>query len=115
MIADSKAFFAGLRRLAIGGLLAWPAIMSAQSSSQLSITTGSPLPTGAIGAPYSQTIAATGGVTPYRWAGSGSLPAGLQLDPATGALSGTPSTAGTFSFPLQVTDASNAATTRIFA
>ncbi len=58
------------------------------------ITTGSPLPAGTSGTPYSQQLAATGGtvVTPgvYTWSlTSGSLPPGISLS-SGGLLSGTP-------------------------
>jgi hypothetical protein len=68
------------------------------------ITTGS-LPAGQVGAAYSQTVEATGGTPPYTWSvATGALPAGLTLDPVTGAVSGTPSAAGTFDFTVQATD-----------
>jgi large repetitive protein len=70
----------------------------------LSITTGSPLPSGIVGTSYSLTFAATGGTTPYRWSvASGSLPAGLTLSNA-GVLSGTPTSVGTFNFTVRATD-----------
>jgi subtilisin family serine protease len=66
---------------------------------------------------YSQTLAATGGTTPYTWSvGSGALPAGLSLDPNTGALTGTPAElAGTYSFTAQVTDAASQTATKTLA
>ena len=72
----------------------------------VSVTTGTTLPTGYVGTSYSQTLAATGGSgTGYSWAvASGStLPGGLSLS-AAGVLSGTPTTAGTPSFTVTVTD-----------
>ncbi len=64
------------------------------------------LPPGAIGVPYSQSITATGGTAPYTFAvTSGTLPAGLSLNPATGLISGTPLQPGLFSFTIQATDA----------
>ena len=61
----------------------------------LTITTTS-LPNGTVGTAYSQTLAATGGATPYTWSVySGSLPAGLSLGSSTGTISGTPTTAQT--------------------
>ncbi len=70
----------------------------------LMITTAS-LPNGYLGSTYSQTLGASGGVTPYHWSLSiGSLPAGLSLNSETGAITGTPSAAGTQSFTVKVTD-----------
>ncbi len=57
-----------------------------------------------VGTPYSQTLTATGGATPYTWSGS-NLPSWLSVDPATGALTGTPQAAGTYDFSVTVTDA----------
>ena len=68
----------------------------------LTITTAS-LPAGTVGTAYSQTLAATGGTTPFIWSVSaGTLPAGLSLS-AGGVLDGTPTAAGTSSFTVQVT------------
>ena len=53
------------------------------------------------------TLAATGGVPPYAWTvTSGSLPSGLTLS-AAGLISGTPASAGTASFTVQVADAAS--------
>jgi uncharacterized protein (TIGR03437 family) len=71
---------------------------------QPTITTAPPLPSGPVGVPYSQQIAATGGVPPYQFSSNGILPPGLSLSPS-GVLSGTPTTAGTFNnFHIAVTD-----------
>ena len=59
------------------------------------ITTASPLPSGPVGAPYSQQIAATGGVPPYTYA-IDNTPPGIVITPS-GLFSGTPTQAGTFS------------------
>jgi hypothetical protein len=73
-------------------------------SSSLSIKTTS-LPNGTTSATYGQTLSATGGTPPYSWSiVSGTLPAGLALTGISGALSGTPTTAGTFNFTVQVQD-----------
>jgi hypothetical protein len=69
----------------------------------LNITTTS-LPAGTVGAPYSQTLAATGGIAPYTWSlSSGTLPPGLGLSPG-GVLGSSPTTAGSYTFTVQVTD-----------
>jgi large repetitive protein len=55
---------------------------------------------------------ATDGATPYTWSlASGALPAGLSLNAATGEISGTPTTAGTANFTVQVTGANGLANT----
>ncbi len=73
--------------------------------------TPSTLPNGAAGVPYSQTLTAMGGVTPpYIFAvTAGSLPAGLTLNAATGGISGTPITTGTYSFTITATDSAASA------
>ncbi len=69
-----------------------------------SISTTS-LPGGNVGSGYSQTLAATGGTGSYTWSVSaGALPAGLSLNPSTGAITGTPSAGGTANFTAQATD-----------
>jgi hypothetical protein len=70
----------------------------------LALTSGS-VPNGTVGIAYSDTLVAQNGTAPYTWSlASGALPAGLALNPATGAITGTPSAAGTFSFTAKVTD-----------
>ena len=63
------------------------------------------LPAAMIGAPYLQTITASGGTAPYAFSViSGTLPAGLSLS-ADGVLSGTPTGTGSFTFTVRATDA----------
>jgi len=65
----------------------------------------SALPNGTVSQTYSATVAATGGTTPYTWTLSmGALPTGLTLAGSSGAIAGTPSQSGSFSFTLQVKD-----------
>jgi len=67
-----------------------------------------PLPSGMIGVPYPLLVfSATGGVAPYFFSVTGSVPAGLTLAPG-GALSGTPTATGTFTFTLTVVDSASA-------
>jgi hypothetical protein len=70
------------------------------------------LPPGIEGAPYSSPVSASGGTAPYSWSVSGSLPPGLTLNAATGAISGTPTAQGSFSFTVSVTDAAQASASR---
>jgi O-glycosyl hydrolase len=73
----------------------------------LSITTGS-LAGGTVGTSYSATLAGTGGTTPYSWSvSSGALPAGLNLNAGTGAITGTPTASGTATFTAQLLDSGN--------
>lgn len=68
-----------------------------------------PLPNGQIGTPYASNLVAAGGTPPYTWSViSGALPTGLTLNAAGGTISGTPTTAGTFSFVVRVTDSAAA-------
>jgi hypothetical protein len=66
------------------------------------------LPAGTVGAAYSATLAVTGGTAPYTWAFTG-LPAGVKN--SAGAVSGTPTAAGTSSVSVKVTDSSSPAQT----
>lgn len=75
----------------------------------LAITTNSPLPQGTFNTAYTTTITAAGGVAPYTFSLDGAsnpLPAGLALSNSSnqGVISGTPSTAGTFTLIVDVTD-----------
>jgi hypothetical protein len=75
-----------------------------------SITTSS-LPDATVGSAYSQDLSASSGTSPYSWSvTSGSLPAGLSLA-SDGTISGTPASAGTSTFTVQVTDSGNPAQT----
>jgi hypothetical protein len=58
---------------------------------------------GVVGVPFSGSLSATGGISPYHWQASGQ-PSWLTINPATGALSGTPTAAGLFSFTATVRD-----------
>jgi parvulin-like peptidyl-prolyl isomerase len=70
----------------------------------VSVTTSS-MPDGQVGVKYIQVLEAQGEDNSYKWSiVAGSLPAGLTLADVTGVISGTPTTAGTFSFTLQVDD-----------
>jgi hypothetical protein len=82
-------------------------------STQLSIHTATApavvtafLPMDNAGTAYSVALQATGGTLPYKWTlQSGTLPAGLSFNPATGAITGTPTTPTINALTFQVTDA----------
>ncbi|MGD0947829.1 MAG: CARDB domain-containing protein [Candidatus Binatia bacterium] len=76
------------------------------STPALSISTTS-LPSATVGTGYAQGVAVNGGQTPYNWSVSSGLPSGLNINPATGAIYGTPSVSGTFNFTVAVTDSSS--------
>jgi hypothetical protein len=83
----------------------------------LAITnSGSALPDGALGVPYSAGLSVFGGKSPYSFSGAG-LPGGLSVDPTTGSIGGTPQQAGTFTATIIVSDASQpvATVTRSFS
>jgi hypothetical protein len=85
----------------------------------LNLTVSTPyLSSGTIGSAYNQTLTAANGQTPYSWSivsGSGSLPAGLTLNPGTGVISGTPTATGTSTFTVQVQDANLATASRVLS
>lgn len=84
------------------------------STASLTITTPPNLPAGSAGVSYSQTLAASGGSTPYSWSLiSGALPSGLTLS-NSGVISGTPASTGTSTFTVKVTDNASASTTQTF-
>ena len=67
----------------------------------------STLPAATVGVIYSQTLTASGGASPYSYSiGSGSLPPGLSINTATGAITGTPTAGGSFSFTVSAADSS---------
>ena len=72
----------------------------------LAITTTGDLTAGRINVDYSFPVVATGGRPPYSsWTVvSGALPAGLQLNPNTGVISGRPTATGSFTFSVSVSD-----------
>jgi hypothetical protein len=78
--------------------------LSISVTNGLVISTGSPLPAAFVGQSYSQPLSVHGGTAPYQWTAGQGLPAGLSLNAGTGIIGGVPTTAGTYVFPVQVTD-----------
>jgi hypothetical protein len=80
------------------------ALVTIQGSLPLGVATSS-LPAGELAGSYSATLTAKGGSPPYKWGlASGSLPPGLLLSSSTGAVTGTPTGSGQYSFTVQVQD-----------
>jgi uncharacterized protein (TIGR03437 family) len=76
---------------------------------------GSTLPNGDVNSFYRQSLIASGGAGPYMWqVKTGGLPAGVSIDANTGLLSGTPTTAGNYSFTIQLKDSAGAIVTQDF-
>jgi predicted extracellular nuclease len=88
-----------------GGATYLPGSLSASVDVSVldSVTIGSPLPDGTVGAPYSAAVPHTGGEPVTFSVTAGSLPTGLTL--ADGQLSGTPTAGGPFSFTITGTNA----------
>ena len=83
--------------------------IASEASAQQPLTiTVTALPNGVLNVDYRSALTCIGGASPYTWTIiCGVLPAGLALDAATGAITGTPTVTGLSSFTAQVSDASN--------
>jgi hypothetical protein len=82
---------------------------SSGSSSSSGLIISSSLPSATVGSAYNGTITVTGGTAPYTFTvASGALPQGLALNNSSGAMTGTPSSSGTASFAVSVSDAAGA-------
>lgn len=103
--SEAHAGAAGLLRPVLAGLLTavlwwWSAAAGAQAIN----VTPSSIPTPLPGVPYSVNFVASGGVAPYQFlVSTGMLPPGLSLSPS-GALTGTPTAAGAYSFTITASD-----------
>lgn len=81
-----------------------PAPGTSGTGGPLAITSGT-LPTATVGNAYRAYLTATGGTGPYTWTiTNGTLPPGLHLEPATGAITGTPTIPGTTNLTTTATD-----------
>jgi hypothetical protein len=66
------------------------------------------LPGGLTGVDYVISLLGTGGTAPYTWAmASGTLPAGLTLNPTTGRIAGRPTQVGSNVFTIRITDSTS--------
>lgn len=89
----------------ISFLLFFLAACSTLPASAVKIKT-SRLPNGTVATAYSATVLAVWGITPYTWTITGSVPPGIGFTVASNtkslSLSGTPATAGSYTFVVQV-------------
>jgi len=78
----------------------------------LGLTATAPFHTGEVGVAYAPVaLSATGGVQPYTWSvAAGALPGGLSIG-SDGTVSGTPNSAGNFTFTIQAADSGNSTAT----
>jgi hypothetical protein len=81
-----------------------PVFDTNDSSPAPAITSTPGAQTADVGTPAALTFVTSGGAAPLTWNAT-SLPAGLTIDPADGAISGTPTTAGSSSVTVTVSDA----------
>ncbi|MDR3636598.1 MAG: Ig domain-containing protein [Isosphaeraceae bacterium] len=82
------------------------------AAAPLAIATPEALPEAIAGRPYTLALAATGGRGPLKWSVDGQLPEGLEFDPASARLQGTP-TKGTptpVTLTVRVSDGTDRAT-----
>jgi hypothetical protein len=89
---------------------------AAGAVASVTITTTT-LPNGTVGTAYSQqlTLVAVGGMSPYMWDNTaGTMPPGLNFS-ADGVISGTPTTAGTYSFTVEVVDSNAVSDTQVLS
>ncbi|NDG73139.1 MAG: hypothetical protein EBY32_17930, partial [Proteobacteria bacterium] len=87
--------------------------ISVSPAPPLEWVTQSALPSGKVATTYNATLTVSGGKSPYSFAtkNGSTLPGGLSLNATTGLLSGTPTTAGNFSFTITAKDSASPATT----
>ena len=100
-----------INELAVGGTAYHSLVLAAIAV--LTITSDHLLQ-GQTGTPYLDVVQSAGGVNPLRWSADG-LPSGLTIDPATGRIDGTTSSAGSFSPTVTLADGAGTRTTRILA
>jgi Ice-binding-like/Putative Ig domain len=75
------------------------------------LTVSCPASNAQLNVPYSSLIAASGGTPPYTFSTTGSLPAGLTLTAASGAVTGTPTALGATAFSANAADSATGTAT----
>src|SRR5207302_1069497 len=83
-------------------------ILAGSGGGQAPVITSTTSVTGTVGTAFSYTITATN--TPTSFGETGTLPAGLTLNSATGAITGTPTATGTSTVTISATNATGTGT-----
>ncbi len=114
-VTDNMLVTLGRMRVSSPYGVSWSSLLISPGTGQgLTIITSS-LPNANVGSAYSAALTASSGTPPYTWGlanGSGPLPTGLTINASSGLISGTPTTAGTYPFTVQVTDSLQHTATR---
>ena len=95
------------------GLTATKTFTITVEGARLSLATPPELAAGKVGEDWSYQPQASGGVPPYAWSAIG-LPAGLEIDGATGLIGGTPAAPGPFVFNVRVVDSARTVAIALF-
>ena len=113
--ADSGTSFTVTVSNSAGSATSVAATLTVNAETSTLQITSTQLPGGTVAVAYSSALAASGGTPPYSWSlSSGTLPTGLTLSSA-GAISGTPSVAGSFPFTVSVKDSTGASASANFS
>jgi hypothetical protein len=105
LIALSTILFGVVFFTACGGSGLSNSNTAAAGNSAASLSVTASLPTAAVGSAYSGALTVSGGTPPYTYStSSGDLPQGVALSNTTGAISGTPTASGSFTFTVLVSD-----------
>jgi hypothetical protein len=96
---------AGQLAVVVNGIPSAPVAVTLTNTTSTTVTLSCPSVNSAVGLAYNSALSASGGQPPYTYSiTGGSLPAGLHLAPATGAITGTPTAMGTFNFTAMAVD-----------
>ena len=87
---------------AFGQSATQPLGLTVNASPAIAIST--PPPVLEVGVPFSRALVVTGGTGPFTWSAIGNVVPGFSLNPSTGVVSGTPTTAGSYPMTITVRD-----------